>query len=174
MARKTYRKRFFKKAKWAANIQEFNYQGITAVPGSFSGNTVLTTNPTQNTLGVSQIYTVKNFDINFTIEAQDQWLIEAVTVYIMYVPQGMTITDNYNIEHPEYIMNYKYLGSASSVGTSTSQENQQYQPYRVRTRMARKLNTGDSIVLFVKGFSQGTANLTLNIAGIVRWWTKAN
>ena len=92
----------------------------------------------------------------------------------MFVPQGMTVTPNYNIEHPEYIMNYKYLGSPTGTGTSTSAEVQQYQPFRLRTRLSRKLNTGDSVILFIKGLNQGTGNININLSGLVRWWTKAN
>ena len=75
----------------------------------------------------------------------------------MFVPQGMNVSTDYNIQHPEYIMNYKYLGSPTGTGTSTSAEVQQYQPFRLRSRLSRKLNTGDSVILFIKGLNQGTA-----------------
>ena len=174
-ARRT-RRRFRRSGKWSANIQEINNVSITTTQGAWSGTTTLATNPSQNTLGVSQIYTVKNFDINFTIESSNYTQLEAISAYIMYVPQGMTITETYNLDHPEYILNYKYLGSPTA-GTQTgtsSTENQQYQPYRVRTRMARKLNTGDSVILFIKGLSETSTATTLQLSGLIRWWTKAN
>lgn len=173
------RVRRFKKrtTRWSSNMQEINNSIIAATPGTFIGTTTLATNPTQTTLGVSQIYTVKNFDINFTIESgnalSDANVFEAITAYIMFVPQGMNVTDTYNLDHPEYILNYKYLGSPPGT-TSGGAELQQFQPTRLRTRMARKLQTGDSIILFIKGTNSGSANANLFLSGLIRWWTKAN
>lgn len=174
MAKTRRSRRFRKTARWSANIQELLNTSLVATSGTFSGTTTLATNPTQNTLGVSQIYTCKNFAVDFTIESDTQWSLEAITAYIMFVPQGMNVSSDYNIEHPEYIMNYKYLGSPTGTGTSTSAEIQQYQPFRVRSRLARKLNTGDSVILFIKGLNQASSNINFNLSGVVRWWTKAN
>lgn len=174
MARKRSYRRFRSRSKWAANISELNNHQLTTIPGLWATNTTLATNPAQSTLGVSQIYTCKNFVVDFTIESDTHWSLEAITAYIMYVPQGMSVTANYNIEHPEYIMNYKYLGSPTGTGTSTSAEVQQYQPFRLRSRLSRRLDTGDQIILFLKGTNQGTSNINMYISGLVRWWTKAN
>lgn len=174
MAKTTRRKYYRKRSKWSSNIQELLNQGITASAGTFSAVTTLATNPLQNTLGVSQIFTCKNFSVDFTIESDTHWSLEGITAYIMFVPQGMNVTNDYNLEHPEYVMNYKYLGSPTGTGTSTSAEVQQYQPFRIRSRLARKLNTGDNVILFLKGLNQASSNITLNVSGIVRWWTKAN
>lgn len=174
MAKYSKKKFYRKKTKWSANIQELLNTGLTASPGTFSGTTTLATNPTQNTLGVSQIFTCKNFAVDFTIESDNHWSLEGITAYIMFVPQGMNVSQDYNIQHPEYIMNYKYLGSPTGTGTSTSAEVQQYQPFRLRSRLSRKLNTGDSVILFIKGLNQGSSNISFNLSGIIRWWTKAN
>ena len=174
MAKYSRKRVYRKKAKWSANIQELLNTGLTASPGTFSGTTTLATNPTQNTLGVSQIFTCKNFAVDFTIESDTHWSLEGITAYIMFVPQGMNVSQDYNIQHPEYIMNYKYLGSPTGTGTSTAAEVQQYQPFRLRSRLSRKLNTGDSVVLFIKGLNQGSSNITFNLSGIIRWSTKAN
>lgn len=152
-------------------MQEITTQILEATAGTWFGTATLATNPTQTTLGVSQIYTVKNFDINFTIDtSNDQSLqsIENICSYVMFVPQGMNVTSDYNLQHPEYILNYKYLGSPASDGE------QQFQPTRLRTRLARKLQTGDSIILFIKGRNQANVDLTLSLNGLIRWWTKAN
>lgn len=173
MARRT-RRRFRRRTRWSSNIKEINAIALNISQGSWSGSETLATNPVQDVLGVSQVYTVKNFDINFTLEAAStatRAAIEAVTAYIMYVPQGMNISENYNLEHPEYIMNYKYLGSPASADAQN--EEQQFQPIRVRTRLSRKLNTGDSIILFLKGTSTDTGGI-VQLSGLVRWWTKAN
>ena len=174
MARTKRTRRYYKKGRWSANIQELNNQAITASVGNWAGTTTLATNPVQNTLGVSQVYTVKNLEINFTLDESDlnQAYVEAVTCYIMYVPQGMNVDENYHLEHPEYILTYKFLGSPTVEYPANQTQN--YQPFKVKTRMARRLQTGDSIVLFVKGFNKSDSNITIRISGVIRWWTKAN
>ena len=173
------RRRYYKRktGKWSANIQEINNVIVPADPGQWSGTTVLATNPVQNILGVSNIYTVKNFDINFTIESgnalADANVLEAITAYIMFVPQGMNIDENYNVHHPEFILNYKYLGSPPGT-TAGGAEVQQFQPFRLRTRLSRRLQTGDSIVLFIKGTNSSSAQVNVFLSGLIRWWTKAN
>lgn len=174
--RRNYRR---KTGRWSANIQEVG-NNITAAPGEWSAVETIMANPNQTNTIVSQTYTIKNVEISFNIDDETTNAfnyIEGVTVYIMFAPQGMNITNDYNIQHPEYIMAYKYLGSptmertASNVNTS----GQQYQPIKVRTRLARKLQTGDSVVLFIKGVNQDNSNsYLLRLSGIIRWWTKAN
>lgn len=171
MAKRRVRKFKKRTQRWSSNMQEITTQVLEANSGTWFGTATLATNPTQTTLGVSQIYTVKNFDINFVIDTNVQESlnnIENICSYIMFVPQGMNVTSDYNLQHPEYILNYKYLGSPSSDGE------QQYQPTRLRTRLARKLQTGDSIILFIKGRNQSNSDLTLSLNGLIRWWTKAN
>lgn len=171
--RRRYRRRG--KGKWSANISEINNEEITASPGNFSGTTTLTTNPVQTNTTVSQIYTVKNFEVNFTVDAFYPQFLEGITCYIMYVPQGMNVSESYHIQHPEYIMTYKYLGSPSGESnTENSLQYQNYQPFRIKTRMARRLQTGDSVILFIKGYNQDTTTRQFNISGLIRWWTKAN
>lgn len=177
------RRRFYKRksARWAPNIQEVGNL-ITANPTTWSATETIMANPTQQNSFVSQTYTVKNVEISFNIDTETTGVsqyIEGITAYIMFVPQGMNITNDYNLQHPEYIMAYKYLGSPSSdsegsPGVSGTVIGQQYQPYKVRTRLARKLQTGDSVVIFIKGVNQYTQNITLRLSGLIRWWTKAN
>lgn len=177
MARTRRTRRRFRRSRWSSNIQELNNVIISADTGQWAGTTTLATNPEQNILGVSNIYTVKNFDINFTIESgnalADANVLEAITAYIMFVPQGMNVSENYNIDHPEYILNYKYLGSPPGTTTGGA-ELQQFQPYKIRSRLSRKLQTGDSIILFLKGTNSSAAAVNVFLSGLIRWWTKAN
>lgn len=175
MARYRRSRRFRRRSgRWAANIQEVNGT-LTASRGTFSQAETILTNPAQSTTLVTQVFTVKNVEITFNLDFEGNTGsavndIEAVTAYIMYVPQGMTITANYNLDHPEYIMTYKYLGSPT-----IDNNGQQYQPYKIRTRLARKLQSGDNVILFIKGLNQNNENTyLLRLSGLVRWWTKAN
>lgn len=178
MAKRRYRRFRRRAGKWSANLREisrtFTVASSDTLPIYFSGFEQLCLNPIQSENTVSQIFKVKNFNIDFVLEANDQnslRFVENVTAYIMYVPQGYTITDNFNIEHPEYILTYKYLGSPTTYSSTT--EDQQYQPIRIRSRMSRKLQTGDKIVLFLKGVSDGSTALSYSLRGLVRWWSKA-
>lgn len=171
MARKTktIKKYYRSKARWSPNISEFS-SSEEAQPGIFHFESTLATNPSQTTLGVSQVYTVKNFEINFECDGGGQY-IEDLAAYIMFVPQGMTVTAAYNNEHPEYIMAYQFYGSAS-----TDNSESRLGTRRIKTRLSRKLNTGDSVILFIKGLNESNPGTyyTIKLHGLVRWWTKAN
>lgn len=169
------RRRYYRRNKWSPNLQDILNTTVTAVAGRFSGTTTLTTNPNNSATTVSQIYTVKNVEVSFTIEyegttATDQNVFDGICAYIMFVPQGMNVDINYHRNHPEYIMAYKYLGNPYVEGY----QGQQFQPIRVKSRLSRKLNTGDSIVLFISGQNNSSGSRTLRLSGLLRWWTKAN
>jgi len=173
MARKSIRK-YRRRTRWSSNIKEINAAAIATSQGAWSGSETLATNPAQDVLGVSQVYTVKNFDINFTIEASgtdSRASIEGVTAYIMYVPQGMTITETYPNYHPEYIMGCRFYGSPENEQTGAAGIRN---PLSIRSRLARRLQTGDKIVFLLVGTNSGTTNVTIDFNGLLRWWTKAN
>jgi len=170
--------------RWAPNIVKISNRN-QASPGEFFNAEVLAENPINTNTGVAQTFTVKNCEIAFTIEPDGPSAIselESITVYIMYVPQGMNLTSSYYVDHPEYIMAYKYLGSPGGripiviqQGATSTAETQQFQPIKMKTRLSRKLQTGDRIVLFVQGSNQSESNsYYYNIDGVVRWWSKAN
>lgn len=182
--RRSYR-RFRKTGRWAPNIVKISNL-LQATQGEFFDYEELAQNPIQINTGVAQTYTVKNFEITFTIEtpnnasAQENHYLDSITAYIMYVPQGMAITEAYYQEHPEYIMAYKFLGSPANQliyqnGSNINfSEQQQYQPIKMRTRLARKLQTGDKVILYIQGSNSSAATARFNLDGIVRWWSKAN
>lgn len=165
-------------AKWSPNIQEISTTTIAAPASStFYQSFTLSFNPTQVNTAVSQIYTVKRIETSFYIDSDGNQVsgpIEDIAAYIMFVPQGMTVTADYNKQHPEYIMAYKFLGSPNAENGQTI-IGQQYQPIRVTTRLSRKLNSGDSVILFIKGNNTSTStNTSFDFHGLIRWWTKAN
>lgn len=177
MARATRKRTYYKKTiKWSPNIQEIGTTTVQAAANrTFFNSFTLAFNPTQVNTAVSQVFTVKNVEVNFYIDSDAQATsnIEDIAAYLMFVPQGMNITIDYNIQHPEYIMAYKFLGSPSpDTGTGLGQ---QYQPQRVKTRLMRKLQSGDSVILFLKGNNTSeTTDTAFQFHGLVRWWTKAN
>lgn len=182
MARKrSYRRYRRRSGRWAPNIVKISSTN-SASQGEWFNAEELVTNPVQSSSGISQSFTVKNFEINFTIETDgvtSSNKLESITAYIMFVPQGMTVSSNYYAEHPEYILAYKYLGSPNSPyftvtsSSTTAYERQQFQPFRIKTRMSRRLQTGDKIILYIQGSNQDVTQ-NYNIDGLVRWWSKAN
>lgn len=171
MARRRIRRRR-RTGRWAPSITKIS-STLPATSGEFYNYEELAINPIQQNAGVSQTFTVKNIEINFSLEAptaENSYFLEAITAFIMFAPQGMNITSSYYAEHPEYIMAYKYLGSPSDAQAS----NQQYQPIRLKTRLSRKLQTGDRVILFIQGSNNNQNTLNYNLFGLIRWWSKAN
>ena len=173
MARKNYRRRYYRrKGRWSANIKNLSDQE-TVTQGVFGNSVDLCLNPIQNDITVSQQYTVKNIELSVFLEVPNsttnyERLIEGVEHYIMYVPQGMNLTTDFNLEHPEYIMAYNYQGNPSS------DEGQLGYKLKIKSRMARRLQTGDRIIYFYKAQNSSQNSITINVRGLVRWWTKAN
>lgn len=189
MAKRRYRRFKRRSARWSPNLEQVVDSFVVNSTGQFAYTRALVTNNTSTNPGsIAQVFTVKNIEMSFNLDYQsitDISLIEALTCYIMYIPEGFDINNlgsDFPQRHPEWIMNYKYIGSPtnesipSTPTTVAGSIGQQYQPIRVKTRMARKLNTGDRIVLITQGFIQGTTIPTspIQLYGVLRWWTKAN
>lgn len=191
MARRRYRRYYKRKSgKWSANIQDVG-QNITFPSGDSQYTTTIMSNPSQQPSYITQTYTVKNIEATFTFDdesftPQAGRFLEGITAYIMFVPQGygqlvddqLVLPNDYHLQHPEYIMAYKFIGSPSNELIYNQNINQtvgqQYQPIRIRTRLARKLQSGDSVVLYIHALNQNESSVTIRMNGLLRWWTKAN
>ena len=169
MAKKINRKRFYKrKGCWSANIKTLPAQSINlAANSSFAAPTDLCTNPAQADSTVSQQYTVKNIELNYEIDAVAPNVIEGLVSYIMYVPQGMTVTETYPNNHPEYIMAYRYLGTPNYDNDSlTATTSVGRLPCKVKTRLSRRLQTGDRIILLIVGLNQADSSQIIRFNGL--------
>lgn len=177
--RRRYRN-YRKSTKWSANLTNILGDEFNAGPNSqFQFNSTLCSNPSQAASMVSTVYTVKNVEFNGTITIYGQSPtpngindIEDITAYVMYVPQGMTVGPQYAQNHPEYILAMKYYGKPQfNNNSAVTFQN----PLRIKTRLGRKLQTGDSIILLITGFNVSTASIYgLRYSGITRWWSKSN
>lgn len=179
MARTRRSKRYYKKkGRWSANISRIENTNLTALSGEWNGNLTLCSNPVQLQSTVSQQFTVKNIEMWFNFEvAGDTYAknIEAITAYIMFVPQGMNYQVNdYAEKHPEYIMAMRYFGSPEKEVTEGYIAEGIRNPLRMKTRMARRLQTGDSVILYIQGYNQSNQSIQIKVDGVIRWWTKAN
>lgn len=172
MARRYRRRRFYRvRGRWSSNIRNITTEQTIPPASTFFNITVLCNNPSQNDNTVSQKYTIKNIEYTYQIENRDSGgtgSIENLSSYIMYVPEGMIVTETYPYSHPEYIMAYRYQGSCFGDTTSIILP-------KIKTRLSRTLNTGDKIVCLTIGDNtNSTGNIPVDIRGLVRWWTKAN
>lgn len=183
MAKKRYRKYYRRsRGRWSANIKNVNKTAtfnLSAAEVQAGGtlwlSDLLAENPAQVDNSVSQIYTVKNIDFSFYIEYKNAiTFLDNFSCYIVYIPQGFTLSEDVIRTHPEWIMAMRYLGQPKG-----DDQQQMHLPFRIKTRMARKLNTGDQIQFLVVGTrdpynTNNAIPVILDVKGLVRWWTKAN
>ena len=175
-----FKVRYYKRNRWSANIKKLISNGNAQGNSDFYTTIDLCLNPVQTDTTVSQQYTVKNVEFSFEIElgvnAND---IENLCGYILYVPQGYYVSsDSIITNHPEWIMAMRYYGSASSDISMISSNNLTGSGYskvfKIKTRLARRLQTGDKILFLVTGTNQNSNVVDVAVRGIARWWTKAN
>lgn len=171
--RTRYRRR---KGRWSANIQRINQSGEAEPNSTFGDFVTLAQNPAQLQTTVSQQYTAKNIEVSGQLEVINAVgtgtasVIEELTYYIMYVPEGYPLDFSLPFAHPEWIMAYKYAGQS----THTSSSAALIQPPKIRTRLSRRLNTGDSIIFMYTAQNNSSSTFNVKFQGLVRWWTKAN
>lgn len=175
MAKRRYRRRFYKKGRWSANINNLYAQSIFAQSGTGFITIDLQTNPAQNNTTVSQQYTVKNVEMTYEVETtlnNSQSILENLQAYIIYVPQGMVVTETLPFNHPEYIMAYRWLGSPNPDSATYPVGRN---PLFIKSRLSRRLQTGDKIIFLLIGQNpQESGGIPMEVRGLVRYWTKAN
>nr|QNJ47539.1 capsid protein [Entamoeba-associated CRESS DNA virus 4] len=180
MARSYYRRRWygrrtFRKKNWSSNI--ITSQTTITFPASanYGGGSAICLNPIQSVSTVSQPFTVKNIKLSVSCVASETAITNAldnIIVAIVYVPQGYAVTYNTLSEHPEWFMAIKYLDNPT-IEQQTS-GGSQYKPFTVSTRLARKLQTGDSVQLCVFGTNTEATTSAVTVRFMAQWWTCAN
>lgn len=177
MARYTKKRIYKKKARYSPNIARIGPSSFNIATESRDiGITTLVENQEYDPNRANSIITVKNVELSIEFDATTS-LIESCTAYIMFIPEGYTTTLDTPIQHPEWIMAYKFFGSPNFDVNSTSNTYTDTNKYvnRIRTRLSRRLNTGDRIILLVEGTNTSNQNAyPMQYQGLVRWWTKAN
>lgn len=97
----------------------------------------------------------------------DMWksanFIGLAEVYIMFKPQGMTVDASYCVAHPEYIMCWRTFDVINDNQSVT-----------IQSRLKRNLNSGDSIIVFIRYRSSVAAAGTLYITGLASYVCCAN
>lgn len=137
-------------------------------------------NPAQDVDTVSQLFTVKNINCQVDIELDGtNKTVENLQAYVMFVPQGYVPTgapsayETLPFDHPEWIMTHRFYGSPTRESTTLTPG---FPPLRLTSRLARKLDTGDRIILLILGTNTGTleSGVTIDYHGLVKFNTKSN
>lgn len=148
--------------KWAPTmVQGTLTYDIDAQTTAFNGSLLCQNSANVgSSVPVSTIVKVKNFKV----------VIDLTTVTggatarnfflaLMYVPQGFTLTVNTAIQHPEWILVWRTIDATSGTSNGTALQNIQ-----MSSRLARNLNSGDSIVLFSSAYNPSTGQIGVGLS----------
>lgn len=177
-----YRRRYTRvvapKKKWCSNLKSLvgvavEYQN----PSEFSVIKDLVINNSDGATPTPVVVKTGNFkaQIDMTINVGATGTIEAA-IFIMFVPQGMTLTNYTNINnyitcHPEWILAWRQL----DFGNANAQGSVDTTVVRFGSRLKKNLNSGDRICLFVLGSGNFTGVQTNGVLnGRIQYWTCAN
>lgn len=184
MSRRT-RRNYYRRRRHRWSSRLLTFKGAQSAGG---GNAYiiyqnLCQNPAQDVNTISNLYTVKNINCQVELQANGNNVIESLQAYIMYIPQGYIPTGTPSaygsapFEHPEWIMAHRFYGSPQVEYSNTQQamaNTPGFPPLRLHSRLSRKLDTGDRIVLIILGENTSTASAELDYQGLVKFNTRAN
>lgn len=116
--------------------------------------------------------TVKNFATSLICELPGSTAgsasVDNVGYYIMFVPEGYAPAVNFPYIHPEWILNYSYVGTPLVDNTPVGFN------IRKTTRKSRKLKPGDRIVLFILASNTNSSSASVGINGLIKYYSKRN
>lgn len=137
------------KRKWSPTLVQGS--PFINVPGQNFGfaSAVLCGNSANvgTTVPVSTIIKVKNFKIVFDITAIGNGNVRNFFVSLLYVPQGFTVSADTALQHPEWLLSWRTIDCTPTNGTTGAI---QLQNVQMSSRLARNLNSGDTIQLFMQ------------------------
>lgn len=174
-----YSRRFRRKGIWSSRINQIQeFQGTAGhTDYILQGN--LVENPAQTSSTISQKYTVKNINFQFELTQGNPGQLNSsaqeFTVYIMFVPQGYIPTGlpsayvDLPYNHPEWILCHKFIGQLYTPAATTVP-----QKFRMSSRLARKLDTGDRIIYLALGKNNGGQEAYVSLNGLVKYNSKSN
>ena len=180
MARRRYRRYSRKRGNWSCRINNVAGEQSAGANEQYIIYYNLCTNPVQSDTTVSNKYTIKNVNCQLQLESSAAAAVENLQAYIVYIPQGFVPTgvpsaySDIPFQHPEWIMAYRFYGSAQQDSENPTSTQPGFPALRLSSRLARKLDTGDRVVLIVLGNNTGGSSVTLSYRGLVKYNAKAN
>lgn len=182
MARSYYRRRWygrrtFRKKNWSSNIITSETTISLPANSTYGAGSAICLNPSQSVTTVSQPFTVKNIKLSICASVDalaNVMYLDQLVAAIVYVPQGYTVTYNTLSEHPEWFMAVKFIENPQVDDPSKGVVDYISKPFTVSTRLARKLQTGDSIQLCLFGTNKVNTSVSVRFSFMAQWWTCAN
>jgi hypothetical protein len=115
--------------------------------------------------------TVRSFTTDLFIEmvnATPNAGLDKAQFFVMFLPEGHTVTVNLPFQHPEWVISYCYQG--------TPLADTQTVGYNIKkiTRKTRRLRPGDSIFLFAMAENNTSSPLSINVSGLIKYFSKMN
>lgn len=169
-ARRYTRAVYRPKKRWASHLFHFG-----ATTQSDYLNVKLAENSESTQVPTATIIKTGNFKVNIGLTLNRSQSLRAgynVTVAIMYIPEGVQVNSGSAIEemmmkHPEWVLACKYKTFQPIDEEETMTTN-----LEVSSRLKRNLNSGDTVNILVRTSANFVSSIGL--AGIVRFWSKAN
>lgn len=155
------------KRKWASHIKTWSGNSITTNPATVE----LVENSTMNAPTPTIIKT-GNFKVSLDMYATynvAQTVNLGCNAYILFVPQGVSVSGTLITNHPEWILAAKSIGSTYATDTTKVS----LETLNMSSRMKRNLNSGDKVVLYLQMIGDVVPN-GIMVNGLVRYWTCAN
>lgn len=159
-----YYKKIYPRKRWASNIKSDTLPVVLTTDDliafkSFSlcENSEQTSTPTPVILKFGRLKLKGDIRFSQTNVAQ----FTSAMVYVVFVPQGNTLTSLLISQHPEYLLGW----TACSLDTGSS--------FSLTTTLKRNLNSGDSIqVLFsISATQMPSQNINYNFFYTAQYWT---
>lgn len=176
--RRRYPRRTFRKRNWSSNIITSETKVTFPANSTYGGGSAICLNPIQSVATVSQPFTVKNIKLSISANvgnAGGVQLMDGLVAALVYVPQGYTVSYSTLNDHPEWFMAVKFLDNPIIDDNVTANTGYIQKPFTISTRLARKLQTGDSVQLCLFGTNKSqTTAVDVRFSFMAQWWTCAN
>lgn len=147
-----------KARKWSPSLVRANL-ALTAAAGVNSFTTLDLCGNSSNVganVPVSTIIKAKNFKTVIDVTSGTGGdALRNFFLAIMYIPQGFVVTGETPAQHPEWILVWRSV--------DVSFNGQQLQNVQISSRLARNLNSGDKIVMFVSVENTGVSTANVNL-----------
>lgn len=152
--------------KWSPVLVELapDKHNMPATSQVFQSTVICQNSSNTSTAPTATVIKIGNVKISFECEAgANQYTAVSGTMFIMFVPQGLTPTVDYPSAHPEYIMAWRAFNPCGQTSATS-----------IQTRLKRNLNSGDAVVMFYKIRNDSANAIELAIRATVTYVCCAN
>lgn len=165
--RNNNRRRFPSMRGYTPVLKECNKDILIPANSTTGGSVDLLTVPADSQTSM----TVRSFTTDLyieTVSSQVNANLEKAQFYIMFLPEGHTVTVNLPFQHPEWILSYTWQGTPSADTEAIGYN------IRRRSKKTRKLKPGDSIFLFAMAENNTSSSISINVSGLIKYFSKMN